>query len=220
MLKYNEFVEKVNDAGFWTPYTNYIDQDIFRFAWGDNVDGQTYTNDPETDPKKWITRVVKEKKFAYGYFFNGKPDGYIAPRFVSVFVDAFRPRMTVEERYNAGKISAYEKKVWDLLTEHGGSLDWSDLRKLMGFAPAVQYKTEIRKLESALKNLQMTFDLVSRGGWVCDKLDNWIPSEWMEMNPRLEHEEALEIIYRQAEIITNAGDAKKAFVKSLKLYKM
>jgi len=39
------------------------------------------------------------------------------------------------------------------------------------------------------------------------------------MNPRMEHEEALEIIYLQAEKISNAGDAKKAFNKSLKSYK-
>jgi len=40
----------------------------------------------------------------------------------------------------------------------------------------------------------------------------------MEINPRMEHEEALEAIYRQSDKISGVK-ARKAFEKSLKLYK-
>jgi len=69
----------------------------------------------------------------------------------------------------------------------------------------------------------MTFDITvsgTTGNMGCIKVDNWVPPRWLEMNPRMEHNEALEIIYRQAEKISHAGESKKAFVKSLKLYKI
>ena len=218
MLKYDDFIEKVNEAGFLNPFTNYIDLGIFTYG---GKSSQAYSGNPETDTEQWKMRSAQEKKLAYGFFFNGKPGGYIAPRFYSIFIDAFKPRMTVEERYKSGKLGEYEKIIWDLLNQHGTPLSWSDFRQKAGFSPANKYKEECRKLESALKQLQATFDITVSGtaGHIgCDKADNWVPPEWMEMNPRMEHEEALEIIYQQSEKISNAGNAKKAFAKSLKLY--
>ncbi|MCL2364164.1 MAG: hypothetical protein FWC71_05825 [Defluviitaleaceae bacterium] len=234
MLTYDNFVELVNEAGFLTPYTNYIDPEIFKFPWaGKNAKGQAYTNDPETDPELWKTRAPRDKKMAYGYFFNGKPGGYIAPRFFSIFVDAFRPRLPMEERYRS---DVYEYEIWKLLREynrhrmsrvasdvgHSVSLSWSDIRKKMGLEPAVKYKAEVRKLDLALKNLNMTYDTVisgTEGHLGCVLADAWVPPEWMQLNPRMKHEEALEIIYRQAEKISTSGEAKTAFRKSLRLYK-
>jgi len=111
MLTYDEFVEKVNEAGFRSRFTNCIDSDIFKFGTGTS---QVYTDDPETDAGKWGLRAAQEKKLAYGYFFNGTPGGFIAPHFYSIFVDAFKPRMTIEERYEAGKLGAYEWLVWNI----------------------------------------------------------------------------------------------------------
>ena len=228
MLKYNEFIEKVTKAGFWTPYTNYINQETFAFAHdGNNPEGQSYTNGPETDPETWKNRTAQEKNLAYGHFFNGKPGGYIAPRFYSIFIDAFRPRMTVEERFNAGKLGQMEMKIWNLINEKNSPIAISDIYNHYGF----RAKEKAREVESAFKCLQMTFDITISGfiedeyhngkpnkftGY--DKVDNWVPKEWMAMNPRMEHGEALDVIYRQAEKISNAGDAKKAFRQSLKLY--
>jgi hypothetical protein len=232
MLKYDEFIDKVNEAGFWTPFTNYIDQQIFTFHYPPEKEprvGQSYTGDPDTDPEIWKIRAVKEKKLAYGNFFNGKPGGYIAPRFYSIFVDAFKPRMTFEERYKAGKIGQHELKIWNLLSETKKPMTISQFYSHY----KMRAKENGKYLESALKCLQMTFDIAMCGNVVVplkngtiqehygyDKAENWIPAEWMKMNPRMEHEEALEIIYRQAEKISNTNEAKKAFNKSLKLYKM
>lgn len=215
MLKYNEFIEKVNEAGFLTPFTNYIDPEIFKFSWdGCNLNGQAYTGDPETDPTKWSARAAQERKLAYGYFFSGKPGGYIAPRFYSIFIDAFKPRMTVEERHETGKLDEQEWNVWNVFNKTEGPIGWSQIWQYYGIKDTV----ERRKLDTALKNLQITFD-ISYTGIGYSKVDNWVSAEWMQMNPRMEQEEALEIIYRQAEKISNTGDAKKAFNKSLKLYK-
>ena len=66
----------------------------------------------------------------------------------------------------------------------------------------------------------MTFEITvdgTVGHLGCATVDDWVPAAWWEMNPRMKHEEALEIIYRQAEKISNIGDAKKAFAKSLRL---
>ncbi|MDF2686070.1 MAG: hypothetical protein K0S55_1251 [Clostridia bacterium] len=220
MLKYNEFIEKVNEAGFLTPFTNYF---------GSEMKDQQYTGDPETDPRVWNTRAAQEKKLACGYFFNGKPGGFIAPHFYSIFVDAFKPSMTMNERYESGKLGEYEQKIWSLLDKAGRPMGWHEFWQHYG----INSKEERKELEAALFRLQMTFDVAVSGTAVIlkktgevlsdcigyDKVDSWVPSEWMKMNPRMKHEEALEIIYRQAEKISNQGDAQKAFKQSLKLYK-
>ncbi len=221
MLKYSEFIEKVNNAGFWTPYANYIDQEVFTFSCdGINTKGQAYLGDPETDTEIWKYRVLQEHTLACGHFFNGKSGGYIAPRFYSVFIDAFRPHMTMEERYEAGKLGAYEMKVWEFICKSNEPQGFSEIRKHFGFKGSKDLP-KTRKLESALKNLQMTFDLAlcSNGTDIrYDKVDNLTPPEWLNMNKRMEHEEAIEIIYKQAEKISNPEDTKKAFKGSLKLY--
>ena len=124
MLKYDEFIEKVNEAGFRNRQTNHINPNIFIYG---AEGGQSYTGDPETDTRNWNTRAAQEKKLACGYFFNGDPDGFIAPRFYSIFIDAFRPRMTVEERHESGKLSEYEWKVWNVFNQIEEPISWSQI---------------------------------------------------------------------------------------------
>jgi len=214
MLNYDYFVEKVTEMGFYTPFSNYVDSGL--------------SSDVE---RGWRIRAAQEKKLACGYFFNGKP-GYISPRYFSIFIDAFRPRTTMDERYINGKLGNYEMAIWDLLSQNNNPLGWNEIRNKLGF-PSLKDKAEIRQLEYALKGLQMTFDVCICGGLDLkrsqtsdvyttvlgyDRIDNWVPTEWMEINPRMEHEEALEAIYRQAEKTSSVGYEKKAFTKSLKLY--
>jgi len=177
----------------------------------------------------WRMRATQEKKLACGYFFNGKP-GYIAPRYFSIFIDAFKPLTTIEERYEAGKLSKHERNIWNLLNQHNRPLSVSDFKNKLKIKGIV----EQRKLEAALYQLQTSFDIaicggvdsLSKQGEVLgqilgyDKIANCVPAEWMKLNPLMKHEEALEIIYRQAEKISNRGEALKAFKKSLKLHKM
>lgn len=217
MLKYQEFIDRVNEAGFLTPFSSYLPPDIA---------GQEYTGDPETDPRIWRTRAAQEQKLACGYFFNGKP-GYIAPRFLSIFIDAFRPPMTMEDRRTSGKLGQYEWEIWNLLNNTNRTLGWHEFWQMLG----VTAKEDRKALEAALLRLQMTLDVTisgtsdilhksGEGHTKCigyTKMDVWAAPEWMEMIPRMGHQEALELLYRQAEKGSSAGEAKKAFVKSLKL---
>jgi len=219
-VTYNDFIEKMNEIGFAPPQTDF------------NIpDSQMWTGDPELDPWIWKDRAVQDKKLAYGSFYNGKK-GYIAPRFYSIFIDAFKPRKTIEERHESGKLGQYEWKFWQLLKEENRALGTHEYRKLIG----VTADKGRSALDAAVVRLQMTFDIATIGnvdmldkngkpynqsvGY--DKVENWVPQEWLTMNPRIEHEEALEAIYRQTE--KNAGVmspelAKEAFKQSLKLYK-
>jgi hypothetical protein len=212
MITYDVFIEKVNEAGFYTPFVNYIDFNDF-------------SSDIE---RNWRIKATHEKKLACGYFFNGKP-GYIAPRFLSIFIDAFKPCMTIEERYKSGNLSKYERDIWSIINKHSRPLSLTDIRKILD----IKSKSEQGKLETAIRQLHITFDIAICGGVDTtlkngeyagqilgyDKIENCIPMEWIELNPRMEHEAALQIIYRQAEKISKIGEAKKAFNKSLKLYK-
>jgi len=214
MLSYDLFVKKVEEAGFYTPFVNYIKP---------INEGKDLSSDTE---RMWRIRVTKERKLACGYFFNGKP-GYIAPRYFSIFIDAFRPLATIEERYEAGKLNTYERDIWDLLSQHNKPLSISDLKNKL----CVKGRDEQRMLETSLYNLQTSFDVAICGGVDSltksgefmgqilgyDKIDNCVPVEWMKLNPRMSSDEALEIIYQQAEKISIAGNARKAFNKSLKL---
>ena len=88
-------------------------------------------------------------------------------------------------------------------------------------------------LDTAVVRLQMTFDVATIGNIdmqdkegktynqsvAYDKVENWVLQEWLEINPRVGQDEALEKIYLQAEKISRTGQARKAFEKSLKLYK-
>jgi hypothetical protein len=152
LLNYIEFIKKINESGFRNRFTNYIDPNIFVFG----AEGsQAYTGDPETDSGKWGLRAAHEKKLAYGYFFNGAPDGFIAPRFYSIFIDAFKPRMTVEERYESGKLGIYEWMVWNVFTALEPPVGWSQIWQYHKIKDA----SERRQLDAALKNLQMSFDV-------------------------------------------------------------
>ncbi|MNP77786.1 hypothetical protein D3C76_1752830 [compost metagenome] len=54
-----------------------------------------------------------------------------------------------------------------------------------------------------------------------DTVENWVPKEWLSMNPRMNHQEALEKLYARTERIGHSVDMKqikKMFAKSLKAY--
>jgi hypothetical protein len=53
----------------------------------------------------------------------------------------------------------------------------------------------------------------------CGLIEDWVPEEWMSMNPRMEHEEAFDIIIRRACEVSElpADYIVKAFGKQLSL---
>ena len=219
-MTFDDFVEKVEELGFLGPFSiNFV------------PDEQVWCGDPELDPWFWKERAAREKRLAHGSFFGGKK-GYIAPRFYSIFQDAFRPRTTVEERYRDGKLGQYEWDFWKLLEKEGRPLGTHEFRSMLG----VTAKNGRSALDGAVQRLQMTMDIATVGN--VDMLDkngkpynsavaydiaeNWIPPEWLTMNPRMEQAEALEMIYRQAEKTARDDEVmnvRSYFDKSLRLYK-
>ncbi len=228
-FKYNDFVEKVIELGFLFPQ----DKDTRGFPTINDFvsEGQWWTNDPELDPWLWKDRVAEEKKLAYGSFFNGKK-GFIAPQFYSIFIDAFQPRMTMEERWQSGTLGQLEWKFWNLLTSENRPVGTHEYRRMIELPNNSTKST----LDAAVVSLQMTFDVTITGNMdmldkngmpynkavAFDKVEKWVPKEWLSLNRHMNHEEALEAIYSRACWICKGLDLdriKKVFSKSLKIYK-
>ncbi len=226
-FQYEDFVEKVCELGFLMPR----DKAIKGFPVLEDFvcESQWWTNDPDLDPWLWKDRVAEEKKLAYGAFFNGKK-GYIAPDFYSVFMDAFRPKSSIEERYEAGKLGLYEWKIWCLITNENRPIGTHEYRRMIDTG-----KKEKNALDAAVVRLQTTFDITITGNMdmldqegnpynkavAFDKVDKWIPSQWLSINLPMSHEEAVETIYGRLTDVSKDLDraqVEKLFRKSQKLY--
>ncbi|AIQ65371.1 hypothetical protein PSTEL_21850 [Paenibacillus stellifer] len=227
-VTYHDFVERVTELGFLFP----PDKTLKGFPTINDFvpESQWWTNDPELDPWLWKDRVAEEKKLAYGTFFNGKK-GFIAQPFYSIFIDAFRPQSSMEERWQSGKLGAYERKFWNLLTSENRPIGTHEYRKMLDN----EDKSAKSALDTAVVQLQMTFDVTIAGNVdmldkngnpynkavAFDTVENWVPKEWLSMNPRMNHQEALEKLYTRTERIGQSVDMKqikKMFAKSLKAY--
>ena len=211
MLKYESFVELVNELGFMS-----MNDVVAGFPKiGDYiVEGQYWSDNPELDPWIWKDRVAAEKKLLYGSYFNSKK-GVISPRFYSIFYCAFHPNITVEERYKAGKLNKQEWDVWNLLNKEGRALGTHEIRKLLGVTPksgASSVDTAMLDKENKPYNKSVQYDLVER----------WVPDDWYQPNLIMSQQEALEKIYERAFQISNSLDldkVKKIFNKQIKLLK-
>jgi len=116
----------------------------------------------------------------------------------------------------------YHYTIFKLIDKYNKSLSLTDIRKILG----VKGKSEQGKLETAIRQLHVTFDIAICGGvdiklkngeyarqiFGYDKIENWIPTEWMDLNPRMEHEAVLQIIYRQVKIVSKTGEARKHLI--------
>jgi hypothetical protein len=226
-FRYDDFVEKVCELGFLMPK----DKDIKGFPILEDfvTEKQWWTNDSDIDPWLWKDRVAEEKRLAYGAFFNGKK-GYIAPDFFPIFIDAFRPKTSMEERYESGKLGIYEWKFWCLLTNEDRPVGTHEYRRLIDTG-----EKKKNALDTAVVRLQTTFDvtiarnmdMLDKEGHpynkavVFDKVDKWMPSQWLSFNPPMSHNEAVETIYSRLIEVSKGLDleqVEKLFRKSQKLY--
>ncbi|HEX3075845.1 MAG TPA: hypothetical protein VHQ24_03130 [Lachnospiraceae bacterium] len=226
-FRYEDFVEKVCELGFLMPK----DKDIKGFPILEDFvsENQWWTNDPDTDPWLWKDRVAEEKKLAYGAFFNGKK-GYISPKFYSIFIDAFRPKTSMEERYESGKLGIYEWKFWCLLTSEDRPVGTHEYRRLIDTGEKGK-----NALDAAVIRLQTTFDVTIAGNMdmldkdghpynkavALDKVDKWLPPQWLSLNPPMSHNEAVNSIYSRLIEVSKGLDiaqVEKLFRKSQKLY--
>lgn len=200
LRKYEDFIKRVEELGFMT-LTNILtglpslSSEAPKDSW--------HTGNPETDPWCWKDRAAEEKRLAYGCILGGHK-GFVSPRMYSIFYTAYHPEELMEERRESGQISQTIWQLWQLFEEKT-LLSTSDIRKEMG----VTRKKGGSKVDKAIQELQQHYYITVAGnrrktdkygtpyGWtsnVYDKVENWVPREWMELNPGLSSMEAREKI--------------------------
>lgn len=196
LQRYEDFLYRVDELGFMTlssilPGFPSLSEETPKEIW--------HTGDYDTDPWCWKDRAAEEKRLAFGCILGGHK-GFVSARMYSLFYKAFRPYEHMEERRAAGQISQTVWQLWQLF-EAKTLLNTSDIRQEMG----VTLKKGGSKVDKAIRELQQAYYITVAGsrkkmdkfgqpyGWsanVYDKVENWAPEEWIELNTALSSEEA------------------------------
>ena len=209
LRKYEDFINRVNEVGFM-----FLSDVLpgFPSLTAETPKENWHTGDPDTDPWCWKDKAAEEKRLAFGCILGGHK-GFVSPRMYSVFYAAFHPREPMEIRRVSGYISQTVWQLWQLF-EKKTLLNTAEIRKEMG----VTLKKGGSKVDRAIQELQRYYYITVAGsrkktdkygkpyGWpanVYDKVENWVPQEWMKLNPGISPEEAREIILDAGIAISN-----------------
>lgn len=196
LKKYEEFLDRVDELGFMPlssliPGLPSLSEETSEENW--------HTGDPETDPWRWKDRAAEEKRLAFGCILGGHK-GFVSARMYSLFYQAFHPQEDMEERRASGQVSQTTWQLWQLFEEKT-LLNTSDIRREMG----VTLKKGGSKVDKAISEQQQYYYITVAGsrrktdkygqpyGWaanVYDKVENWVPEEWLKLNSGLSVEEA------------------------------
>jgi len=138
-------------------------------------------------------------QLAFGCILGGHK-GFVSARIYSLFYQAFHPQEHMEERRASGQVSQTVWQLWQLFEEKT-LLNTSDIRQAMG----VTQKKGGSKVDKAIMELQQYYYLTVAGsrrktdkygqpyGWpanVYERVENWVPEEWLKLNSGLGCEEA------------------------------
>ncbi|WP_313340191.1 hypothetical protein [Sedimentibacter sp.] len=215
LLKYDDFLSRVDSLGFMSlssilPGFPSLSDETAEENW--------HTGDPETDPWVWKDRAAKEKRLAFGCILGGHK-GFVSADMYSLFYTAFHPYEHIEERRASGEVSETVWKLWQIFEEKT-LLNTSDIRREMG----VTLKKGGSKVDKAIEELQQYYYITVSGsrqkidkygkpyGWpanVYDKVENWVPSEWMKLDTDISPEYAREIILDKAVSISQNVSRKE-----------
>lgn len=200
LKNYEDFIDIVDELGFM-PLSNLIpglpslSEETSEENW--------HTGDPETDPWRWKDRAAEEKRLAFGCILGGHK-GFVSAHMYSIFYQVFHPQEGMEERRAGGQVSQTTWQLWQLFEEKT-LWNTSDIRREMG----VTLKKGGNKIDKAITELQQNYYITVAGsrqkgdkygqpyGWpanVYDKVENWVPEEWLKLNLGLSVEEARERI--------------------------
>ena len=107
-----------------------------------------HCGDPETDPWEWRMRVLEEcTDIAYGKVFF-KTSGFITKEWYPYFYAVRRQGETLEDAYEAGKISHAAKRIYDTVSQGHAALH--EIKALGGFG-----REDKTQFDRALIELQM-----------------------------------------------------------------
>lgn len=220
LKRYEDFLNRVDDLGFMAlsnilPGFPSLSEETPKENW--------HTGDLDTDPWCWKDKAAEEKRLAFGCILGGHK-GFVSARMYSLFYTAFHPKEYMEERRASGQVSQTVWQLWQLFEEKT-LLNTSDIRQEMG----VTLKKGGSKVDKAIKELQQYYYITVAAsrrktdkygqpyGWpvnVYDKVENWVPSEWMKMSPGLSSEEARERILDNG-IVISKNISRKELAKTL-----
>jgi hypothetical protein len=202
---YSDFLERINELGFMAlssvqPGLPSLSEETPADSW--------HTGDADTDPWRWKDRAAEEKRCAYGCILGGHK-GFVSARLYPVFYAACRPRVLMPERWSAGTVTQTTWQLWQLFEKHG-SLDTSEVRRLMG----VTEKSGAGRLDAGLVELQRDFYLAVAGsrrkvakngqpyGWPASifmGVTAWAPPDWLNRTDALPVDVAREMILDHGE---------------------
>ena len=200
LKKYEDFLDRVDELGFM-PLSNLLLG--FPSLSEETSEENWHTGDSETDPWRWKDRAAEEKRLAFGCILGGHK-GFVSAHMYSLLYQAFHPQEDMEERRASGQVSQTAWQLWQLFEEKT-LLNTSDIRQEMG----VTLKKGGSKVDKAITELQQYYYITVAGsrrkkdkygqpyGWaanVYDKVENWVPEEWLKLNSGLGCKEAREII--------------------------
>lgn len=159
---YNDFIETLLNAGFSMGGGNTEDiYSVVDWGWKQQPPYETpvcwHNGDPDTDPWEWRIRVLEERDdIAYAKVFF-KKSGYITRQWAPYFLAVRRGNQTLEEEYQAGKISSYAKRIYSIFSDHE-CVPLHSIKELAGFG-----KEEKSQFERGLTELQMKMYLTMCG---------------------------------------------------------
>jgi len=159
---FSDFVDALLDSGFSMAGGSadgiYA---IIDWGWNDPPPYETpiawHTGNPETDPWEWRMRVLDERSgIAYAKVFF-KKSGFITREWYPYFLAARRCCLTFDEAYDAGTISHFAKRIYDVVVDNC-ALPTHTIKQMAGFS-----KENKSGFDRALTELQMKMFLTVCG---------------------------------------------------------
>ncbi len=185
LTNYAEFLDRAEQLGYM-PFSHFLPG--FPSVAAETPPNLWYTGEEETDPWRWKDRTAEEKRLAYGCILGGHK-GFVTKRLYPVFLAAFRPALSLPERYAAGMVDQQLWRLWSLFDEHR-ILETHRLRRLMGVN-----KQSSSKVDAYLRRLQQEFAITVAGstqkvsakgqlyGWrsnIYRLVEDWAPDGWLQ----------------------------------------
>ncbi len=215
LKSYNDFIDRVNELGFMALSNIH---EGFPSLSSETSKNQWHTGEFDSDPWQWKDRAAEEKKLAFGCILGGNK-GFVSARMYPYFYRAYKPTLSMEERWEQGVISPELWNLWKLFNDKT-LMDTAEIRKDMG----VTAKSGGSKLDRAIVELQKEYFITVAGnryklnkqgepyGWpanIYDKVDSWAPFEWIEKTCNTNVEESRETIISTCLSICKGMDIKQ-----------
>jgi len=206
---YGDFVERLEELGFMSLFPAIPGLPSLQ----DETPPSIWFQDDETsDPWSWKSRVVEEKRHAYGCLLGGVK-GFVASRLYGSFHAAFHAA-SVEDRWRDGVLSPLAWKAWSQFEGRVG-IGTRELCARCGVKSG--------RLDAVLADLQRTYDLTVAGreyrldrtgrpyGWPSNRyetVDAWVPESWWAMSDVRDRRDACESILDAASAFGTGLDGK------------